>query len=482
MKARSGPLVAWRTRRSAGTARCLAEGRFLAGLRRRRETDSGRTCEGAWIAGVEPGGIAAAAGLQAGDQLLAVNGRRPRDLLDYKWSLTSDQVSLAVGRDSRETVYDIEKPEEEELGLTFASPVFDGVMTCRNRCVFCFLDQLPPGLRPGLYVRDDDYRLSFLQGNFITLSNLEPVDFRRIEEYRLSPLYVSVHATDPGRRGMLLGTGGREPILPAIKRLARANIGVHTQVVICPGLNDGDSLEETVEDLAALDRAVLSIGLVAVGLTRHRKGLPDLKLMARPQAEAVLDRVEEWQRYFTRERGRPLVHAADELYLSAGRTVPAASAYDDFPQLENGIGLARLFLDRIPEAARARSAPDGPRRCLVLTGWLAKPLVEQLVNSVSRALPEPIRVAPVTNRFFGNTVTVAGLLTGSDLLEAAREQLAREPADLVLIPSAALGGDPPAFLDGMTPGELERALGLPVRPVGTGPDGLLGAMGMGYAQ
>ena len=451
-------------------------------MRRRPKTESGRTSRGAWIASVKPASIARAIGLQAGDRVLAINGRRPRDLLDYKWSVTSSRVSLLVGRDSREIAYDIEKPEEEELGLAFTSPVFDGVMTCRNRCIFCFLDQLPPGLRPGLYVRDDDYRLSFLQGNFVTLSNLKPEDFNRIGEYRLSPLYVSVHATDPDLRGMLLGTGGPEPILPILGRLARADIGVHAQVVICPRLNDGDVLEATIEHLAALGPAILSIGLVAVGLTRYRNGLPNLMPMTRNHAEAVLTRVAEWQRRFLAERGRSLVHAADELYLSAGIPLPPGPAYDDFPQLENGIGLARLFLDQIPRAAPRRSPPAGPSRCLVLTGWLAKPLVEQLVDSLSWLVPKQIRIAPVTNRFFGDTVTVAGLLTGCDLLEAARGELAREPADLVIIPSAALGGDPPAFLDGMTPGELESALGIPVRPAESGPDGLLGIMGMGGGQ
>jgi putative radical SAM enzyme (TIGR03279 family) len=426
---------------------------------------------------VEAGGIAAAIGLRAGDRLLSVNGRRLRDLLDYKWSLTGSQVNLTVGRDSHETVYAIEKPEEEELGLTFTSPVFDGVMTCRNRCVFCFLDQLPAGLRPGLYVRDDDYRLSFLQGNFVTLTNLEPEDFRRIEEYRLSPLYVSVHATDPERRGKLLGTGIPEPILPTLERLARANIGLHTQVVICPGLNDGQVLERTVEELAALGPAVRSIGLVAVGITRHRARLPSLELMSRGQTETVLRRVEDWQRRFARERGHALVHAADELYLAAGIPVPAAAAYDDFPQLENGIGLVRTFLDAIPAAVRRSAAPDAPRRILVLTGLLAERIVEQLVKQLYAPQLTHIRVAAVTNRFFGATVTVAGLLTGSDLLAAARAEVAREPADLVIIPSVALGGDPPAFLDGITPEGLERALGVPVRPGGNSPDELLGELG-----
>ncbi len=456
---------------------------FSSEVRRRAATEAEGTSRGAWIAGVQPAGIAAALGLRAGDRVVAINGRPPRDLLDYKWALTSDRVRLSVGRDSQDVVCcDIQKPAEEELGLTFTSPVFDRVMTCRNRCVFCFLDQLPPGLRPGLYVRDDDYRLSFLQGNFVTLTNLEGEDFRRIEEYRLSPLYVSVHATDPERRGALLGTARPEPIMPALKRLARAAVGVHAQIVLCPGLNDGKVLEETLEDLATLGPAVLSIGLVAVGLTRHREGLPRLELMTRGDSEAVLDRVGAWQRRFARERGHSLVHAADELYLSAGIPLPPAVAYDDFPQLENGVGLARLFLDRIPRAVRRRRVPAGQRRYLVLTGWLARPLIERLVGSLSWPAPGQIRIAPVTNRFFGDMVTVAGLLTGRDLRETARAELARAPADLVIVPSAALGGDPPEFLDGMTPGELQSALGIPVRAGGDGPDGLLAALEEGNVR
>lgn len=423
--------------------------------------------EGAVIAAVRPDSIAAAIGLEPGDRLLTLNGLRPRDLLDYKWILATTGVRLRVVRPSGEDiVYDIEKPEEEELGLTFTSPVFDGVMTCTNRCVFCFLDQLPPGLRTGLYLRDDDYRLSILQGNFVTLTNLTEGDILRILEYRLSPLYVSVHSTDPLVRGAMLGSDRRKPVLPLLARLGEGGVRVHAQIVICPGLNDGPVLQRTVEDLAGLGEVVSSIGLVPVGLTRYRSGLSAVEPA---QAKTVLQHVETWQRVFRRERGISLVHAADELYLIAGKPLPPAGRYDDFAQLENGIGLARRFLVESGEVLAGLPEKIAPvRRVLAVTGRLAVPVLAPLVRRLNLVQGVCFDLVPVPNRLLGDTVTVAGLLAGKDIVAELGERT-RGDWDQVLVPSVALGGDPPAFIDGMTPAALERELGLPVRAGGTGP-------------
>ncbi len=431
--------------------------------------------EGAVVAAVRPDSIAADVGLFPGDRLLTLNGRRPRDILEYKWLLAATTVQLRVVRPSgEEFLYDIEKPEEEELGLTFTAPVFDGVRTCRNRCIFCFLDQLPPGLRPCLYLRDDDYRLSFLQGNFITLTNLDAADLGRIERQRLSPLYVSVHAVDPELRGRLLGSPHPEPVLDLLAHLGRAEITVHAQVVICPGLNDGAALADTVERLAALWPAVASVGLVPVGLTRHRENLFPLNPVTPGLAEELVRKVGAWQRRFRKEGKGSFVHAADELYLAAGLPLPAAARYDGFPQLENGIGPARLFLDEIRKV-RSRLPPKvlGRRRVAVVTGRMAVPLLRPVVQALNGVEGLSCALVPVTNRFFGEQVTAAGLLVGADVLAALKREA--KPADLVLVPATALAHDPPVFLDGVGLLELAETLGVPVLPCGPRPASLVAA-------
>ncbi|MBC7105067.1 MAG: DUF512 domain-containing protein, partial [Firmicutes bacterium] len=399
-----------------------------------------------------------------GDRLLAVNGHRVRDFLDYRFHTAERRLCLRlIRRDGRQEELTVAKDWDEPLGLDFGKAAFGPVRRCRNRCLFCFVDQLPPGLRPSLYVKDDDYRLSFWEGNFVTLTNLGRHDLRRIADLRLSPLYVSVHATNPDLRARMMGNPRAAHVAAVLKELAAAGIALHCQIVLCPGLNDGPELRRTVEDLAGLWPAVRSVGIVPVGLTRFREGLYPLRPVGGPEAAAVLELVDRYQRRFLRRLGTRLVFAADEFYFLAGDPLPPLARYEDLPQMENGIGLTTWFLERW-RRARARLPRRLPARTRValVTGELGMralgPLVEAL-GAVENLEVLPVRVA---NGFFGPGITVAGLLTGRDV----REALGSVPRpDLVLVPGTAVQPETGLFLDGEALEELGARLGVPVRAV-----------------
>jgi len=439
------------------------------------------------VSAVRAGSPAERAGLCAGDALVAVNGHRVRDIIDYRYLCCDARVTLRVrARGGEERLVRVAKAIDEDIGLAFSSPVFDGVRRCCNRCLFCFCDQLPPGLRPALYVKDDDYRLSFIDGNYISLTNLLPDDWRRIGRLRLGPLYVSVHATSGGLRARLMGSRGASRIMPQLWRLKRLGIAVHAQVVLCPGLNDGPHLDETLSDLAALGEALLSAAVVPVGLAAHRAGLHQLQPFDASRAAAVLERVSAWQRRFLRRRGRRTVFAADELYLRAGAAVPPAGDYEGFAQLEDGVGLvADLWHDWRSERRRLPAALPRPRRVGVITGELGAQILAPLVRDAGRVAGLHCFVVPVQNRTFGPGVTVAGLLAGRDIAGAAKAAGAASVAsaagaagaDVFLLPDVALRAEDRAaavaasgarprlaassapLLDGMTVGELDRCLG-----------------------
>ncbi len=410
------------------------------------------------ILSVRPGSKAEAAGLTPGERVLRVNGRAPADYIEYRYLAAEPQIRLTVldtaGRRRRITIH---KALDEDLGLRFTSDLFDGLLTCRNRCAFCFVDQLPPGLRPALYLHDDDYRLSFLHGAFVTLTNLTPAHRARIARLRLSPLYVSIHATEPEVRATLFGRPTPDP-RREIERLGRRGIEFHTQVVLCPGVNDGIHLARTITDLAALHPAVRSIGVVPVGLTRHRRGLPRVRPVSPRLARETLARLRRWQRSFLRQLGTRLVFAADELYLLAGEPLPAARHYEGFPQLANGIGGVRLFRDsvrRLRPLALAR-----PLGATLVTGELAAPFVLELARKLEAGGRVTARVCVVPNRLLGRRVGVAGLLSGRDVLHALR---GTPPGDVVFVPGTAIR-EGEGFLDGMTTERLSQQLGVPVVP------------------
>lgn len=441
------------------------------------------------MAGVRDGSIAARLGLRPGDRVLRVGGRYLSDYIDYRYLTAEPVVELAVvRRDGTEVIYEVEKDIDEDLGLEFAEDIFGppaGPRTCCNRCVFCFVDRLPSGLRPSLYVKDDDYRLSFLHGNFITLTNLKAEDFDRILSLRLSPLYVSVHSTEPEVRRMLLGNSQAGQIMDQLARLVRGGITVHAQVVVCPGLNDGPHLDRTIADLAALRPGVASVGVVPVGLTAF--GPSRTASAVRPataaEKQAALETVLSWH-----QRLGGFVYPADEYFLDLGSKLPPAVFYDGYPQLANGIGLARSFLDdlgrlerRLRRATRTSadqrrkdSGPDDGASFTVVTGRLARPLLESAVPAVGRLVGRRGEILEVPNSFFGPEVTVAGLLTGSDLVRAVRSS--SKASGPVLVPAAALRAGTDELLDGWTLAALAGELGRPFLEAGWLPSHMAAAL------
>lgn len=412
------------------------------------------------ISRVESDSLAARLGVQPGDELLAINGHQLRDIIDVHFYSAEDWLELVLrrGKDGQEWVCETERVYNEPLGLDFAHPTFDvDVRRCRNNCKFCFLAQNPRGLRPSLYVKDDDYRYSFLHGNFVTLTNLGDEDWVRLEEQRLSPLYVSVHATDLALRRQVLQRPDAPDVLAQLRRLAALGIEVHTQLVLVPGLNDGSHLERSLSDLAKLAFApVLSVGIVPVGLTRYHRG-PFRPY--RPQEMAcVLVQVTPWQDRFRREHGVGWVYPSDEWYLALGRDVPPDGDYDGFPQIENGIGMVRQLLEEWVED-KLQVASCRLQIVTLVCGTLIAPLMERLMDELAALTGTQVEVLPVVNRFFGSTVTVSGLLTGQDVVATCKEHAL---GGRVFLPSVMFGAAGEHTLDNWTPESMQEALGVPV--------------------
>ena len=417
---------------------------------------------GVVVAAVRARTPAARAGLHAGDRILAINGRALRDVIDFHFHAGQERLRLSLERGGRPQGALLRRAGPD-LGLELEAPRPGEIETCRNKCVFCFIHQLPRGMRRSLYVKDDDFRLSFLHGNYITLTDLEEHELRRIEEQRLSPLYVSVHATDPDLRHRLLGEPrARGELLPVMERLAKAGIVMHAQIVLVPEWNDGPHLERSVRELARLHPGVATVAVVPVGLTRHRERLPALRAHTAAEAREVARTIAGWQREFRRMLGTRFVWASDEVYLEAGLPLPSAAAYEGFPVIEDGVGLVRRFTDGFAAARRRLGRPlAAPRAVTIVTGTMFAPPLRALVEGI-RVGGLAISVAPVVNECFGRGIGVAGLLTGEDI----RAQLAgRALGDEVLVPQVALSDKAGVFLDDLTPDEVGAALGVPVRAV-----------------
>jgi putative radical SAM enzyme (TIGR03279 family) len=426
--------------------------------------------EGVVVASVQPRTAAAAAGLAVGDRILAIDGRPLRDAIDFQFYGTGERLHLRVERGGTPRALRLARRAGEPLGVELQAPRPGDIATCANACVFCFIHQLPRGLRRSLYVKDDDFRLSFLHGNYITLSDLDEPAFERILEQRLSPLYVSVHATDPELRWRLLGRPRHAvEILPRLQRLARARLRVHAQIVLCPGWNDGPHLARTVHELALLHPHVSTTAIVPVGLTRHRARLPALRTLTDDEARALVDTVAGWQARFLADLDSRFVFLGDEVYLQAGRPLPPAEAYEGFPIAEDGVGLVRRFEDGLARARARRRRPGRGRRLTVVSGTLYAPRLAGLLADVATA-----RVVAVPNELFGGSVGVAGLLAGQDI----QRHLAGlgDPGEGVLVPAVALRDAEGVFLDDLTPSDLTRALGVPVVPVEPDPRALLNAV------
>lgn len=422
---------------------------------------------------VTPGSIADALGIQPGDRITSVNGQPVEDIIDYRFLISDDEVTVALIKvNGEEWLLDIEKDFDEDLGLSFEQGGLGRTRHCQNRCIFCFVDQMAPGLHSSLYVKDDDYRLSFIQGNFITLTNLKQAELERIVIQRLSPLYISVHTTNPVLREKMLRHPRAGKIMEQLNFLSAGGIAMHTQVVLCPGVNDGAELERTVKDLVNLCPAVRSLAIVPVGLTRYRQGLFPLRSFTREEAREIVDRVRVWQNQCLGRYGYSVVFASDEFYLLAGVEVPPAVNYDDFPQTENGIGLVRLFLDEWVEVAKTlpRALPRS-LRVTVATGALAEQVLVPVVGELNNIQNLTVELAVIPNRLFGEQVTVAGLLSGGDILAALQGQ---NPGQPLILPSVMLRRGEEVFLDNMTVSELSRRLNRPIT-VAEGPEELVAA-------
>jgi len=398
------------------------------------------------IEAVKENSPAEKAGLRSGDVLTSVGLEKVRDVIDFMFHADADSIRATAKRESRTFSVGLKRNGQGIFGIRFEAL---RPRTCPNRCIFCFVDQLPGGLRRSLYVKDEDYRFSFLYGNFITMTNLRESELERIVEQRLSPLYVSVHSTEPDLRARMLGLSGSGDLLPKLEALKQGGIDVHAQIVLCPGVNDGTHLRRTVNDLAGLFPCVRSVAVVPVGLTRHRRGLPRLRSVRRQDAARLLDSVHAWQAGFSRELGTRFVFAADEMYLQNGESVPRRSEYEEFPQVENGVGLVRVFLEKADSLRRRVRRRAQGRPAAVLTGKLAEAMLRTALEA------EGIRVIGVRNRLLGDSVTVAGLLGGKDILQAMR---GLGPGEVAVVCEDCLNQDG-LFLDGLTPRELEEVSG-----------------------
>ncbi len=425
------------------------------------------------ITGVEPQSLAAKKHICAGWQLVSMNGHPITDVLDYRFYLTEPVLTLMLHDGTKNRAVTIRKAEYEDIGLEFATYLMDEQRSCRNKCVFCFIDQLPKGMRDTLYFKDDDSRLSFLFGNYITLTNLTEQDIDRIIQMHISPIHVSVHTTDPDLRCKMMNNRFAGERLSYLRRLADAGIELKCQLVLVPEWNDGAALEKTLADLAALTPALKSVAAVPVGLTRHREGLTPLRLFTAAESAAVIDALENANARVMQQGGARLFFPSDEFYLAAGRPMPAADHYGDFAQLENGVGMSALLKDQFLSAlADTDAAPKGSR-LVIATGRLAAPLLQELVDEAQKKWHNlNVTVTPIRNDFFGETITVAGLVTGQDIAA----QLKGVAADKILFPDSMLRREGDCFLDDMTPDELSEQLGIPVCPVGCDGADLLEAL------
>ncbi len=427
------------------------------------------------VSGVIGNSPAAKAGIQPGDILISINGNEICDVLDYRFYESERNPVLRLSRDGGDYGVVVEKPETAEFGLTFDTYLIDKQHTCRNGCIFCFIDQMPKGLRESLYFKDDDSRLSFLFGNYITLTNLSEHEISRILQMHLSPVNISVHTTDPQLRVKMMRNPEAGRSLEIIPRLAKGGIKLNCQLVLCPGINDGDALRRTLEDLLSLD-AVQCVAAVPAGLTDYRDGLPRIEPYTEQGAGEVIDIINGYGDVSVKKCGSRRVYASDEFYLKAGREIPDAGFYGDFDQLENGVGMWALMLKECREALQsAGSRPFARRRRISLaTGVAAAPLMRHIVSMCEKQFRRfSCEVYPVTNNFFGSNITVAGLVTGRDLIKTLK---GRDLGDELLFPAVMLRRERDLFLDGVSLDDLRTELGVPCTPVENSGEVLINAL------
>ena len=427
------------------------------------------------ITAVDPHSPAERAGLRPGDRLTRVDGVVVLDFIDYQALTARRRLRVEVLRDERPLEFAVRKGEYDPLGLNFSTPMMSGTRLCCNRCLFCFVDQLPGHVRDTMRVKDDDWRMSLMMGNYVTLTNVSDRELRRIIDRRCSPLYISVHCTDPDLRAYVLGTPRARRLMPQLKALSNGGIQFHCQCVLCPGINDGPALERTIRELSQLEGA-RSLALVPVGLTGHREGLFELRPYRRDEAQAVLALAEDWRQRLLETKGTRFVFPSDEFYLQADWPIPPDEAYEDYGQIDDGVGQLRLLDTEYQEAWRSlpeemRRRGEGGVKLAIACGQSAGTFIARLLREYPIAGAN-IAVYPLENRFFGPTVTVSGLITGGDLTE----QMKGVDCAAVMITEVMLRSEGDRFLDDMTLGEAAARLGRPIVPVGRRGEDLVNAI------
>lgn len=421
---------------------------------------------------VEPGSIAEEMELEKGDELLSINGKIIEDVFDYHYLINDDYIVVSVKKENgEEWDLEIEKDYNEDLGIVFENGLMDDYKSCSNKCIFCFIDQMPPGMRETLYFKDDDSRLSFLQGNYVTLTNMKEKDLERIIKYKLGPINISVQTTNPELRCMMLHNRFAGDALKKIDRLYEGKIEMNGQIVLCKGVNDGEELERSIKDLAKYVPVMTSLSVVPVGLSKYRDGLYELEPFGKEDARAVISCIESWQEYFMEEHGIHFVQASDEWYLTAELPLPEEERYDGYIQLENGVGMIRLLISEFEEGLSyykemdllEEIRPVEPRKITVASGKLAAPFIKELAERTQAMFPElQIEVVDIRNDFFGEKITVSGLITGQDLVGQLK---GRDLGEEVLIPCNMLRSGENVFLDDMTVEEASETLQVPIHIV-----------------
>lgn len=412
--------------------------------------------KGHLIKSVDPGSIAEALELEPGDILLTIDGEEIEDIFDYEYKINSESVTAVVRKtNGEEWELDIEN-DYQDLGLTFENGLMSDYRTCRNKCIFCFIDQMPPGMRETLYFKDDDSRLSFLQGNYITLTNMQDRDIERIIRFKLAPINISVQTMNPQLRCRMLNNRFAGEALKKIDRLFEAGIPMNGQIVLCKDVNDKEELERSIRELSAYIPCMESVSVVPVGLSKYRDGLYPLEPFTPEEAGEVIDCIENWQKCLFEKHGTHFIHASDEFYILAGRPLPEAERYDGYLQLENGVGMLRLMTDEIEEALAGREDDGEKEELSIATGLLAYPFIKEYVAQICRRFPgRNVHVYPIVNQFFGEKITVAGLITGKDLIGQLK---GRVLGNRLLLPSVMFRSGEEVFLDDVTRGQVQNAL------------------------